>query len=716
MATTIDELQVLITAQNKQFQAALRDVSKQLDGVGGDAQKANSKMSAGFEKIGSVATKALKITTVAAIAAITASIPGAVRRVDTLNNSARTFENMGFKTEIAEKAVKELERSITGLPTPLDSAMRGMTGLAATYGDIELGQQVFSSLNNAILGFGGSAAEVDNAITQLSQLPMDGPLDAQTWNSLRNSGLTPVLVAMSKEFGMSVSQMKEAFGDGTLTVEDFTTKLIEMNTKGGGGLKSLEKIAKDSTAGIGTGFANMRTAITRGVAVIIEAIGSKDIADALSSIGKGFESILRQIAEVISFVSSNKEIFAPLVAGIGAMVGVITAWYAATKLMIVAQTAFNLVLKLNPIGLIIVAVAGLVAGLVVLWNTSEGFRNFFIGMWGAITTALQPVVEAFRVHLLPILQTIWGFIVNQFKQAWDNLKQAFETVRKALQPYIEQMKGPLLTILQAVGIAIAVAVIAPLALLVVAITAVITIIGVIVGVIANLISWFAKMQAKAVELGSVMVGRVVNAFSTAWNNIRGIWSGAVSFFSGIVSGIGNAISGIPGRFKSTFQSAWNQITSIFKNLASWFSNINLADAGRKIVGSLIDGIKSMVGSAKQAASDVVQSVRDFFPFSPAKEGPFSGKGYTTYSGQALMQDFAESIQKQTPMLKKTMKSAMPDFNAQIDSSLDIPSGYDMSGSKPMHVTFMVGDEVLVDKIIDGINNKSFMTNSTIIQV
>ena len=48
---------------------------------------------------------------------------------------------------------------------------------------------------------------------------MDGPLDAQ--NSLPTPGLTPVLVAMSKDMGISVNEMKKQFGRGDLTVKDF---------------------------------------------------------------------------------------------------------------------------------------------------------------------------------------------------------------------------------------------------------------------------------------------------------------------------------------------------------------------------------------------------------------------------------------------------------------------------------------------------------------
>lgn len=326
--SAIARLNIAIQNQSQSQQK----LNSMLDGSG----NSTSRFSAALNKAGVIAgATAATIGTVLnkAIDSITSSIGSAIKRVDTLNNSSRTFENMGISSQDSAKAMNALEKSIKGLPTPLDSAVRGMTSLTATYGDISKGQKVFSALNNAILGFGGTTAEVDNAIQQLSQLPLDGPLDAQTWNSLRNSGLTPVLTAMAKESGTSVSAMREAFGKGELKVQDFIDRLVKLDKDGGGGLKSLETIAKDSTKGIGTGFSNMQTAITRGLGKIIQAIGSENISNAITSIGTAFEVTLTVVSNVITWLIVNipKAVSAVSAFGKDTVNNLVSAWSSVTN-------------------------------------------------------------------------------------------------------------------------------------------------------------------------------------------------------------------------------------------------------------------------------------------------------------------------------------------------------------------------------------------------
>ena len=64
---------------------------------------------------------------------------------------------------------------------------------------------------------------------------------------------------------------------------------------------------------------------------------------------------------------------------------------------------------------------------------------------------------------------------------------------------------------------------------------------------------------------------------------------------------------------SVIEGAWQAIQG-------WFSKFT--DAGANIVGMIADGITGAIGKAKEAIDGVVSKIRNFLPFSPAKEGPY----------------------------------------------------------------------------------------------
>lgn len=71
--------------------------------------------------------------------------------------------------------------------------------------------------------------------------------------------------------------------------------------------------------------------------------------------------------------------------------------------------------------------------------------------------------------------------------------------------------------------------------------------------------------------------------------------------------------------------------------------LTLFGSGQSLIGGFIAGILSRISDVANAANSVVDAARDFFPFSPAKEGPFSGKGWTLYSGEAISKALAAGI-------------------------------------------------------------------------
>lgn len=398
--------------------------------TGKAADDANGKISGLWKAVagGQIAYNAVY----AAVNFFTTSVGDAISRVDTLNNSSKVFGNLGFNANDVKTAMDAVDNSIKGLPTSLDQAVSGMQSLALQNGNILVAQKEFTAMNDAVLSSGHSTDDLNNAIEQITQLDMGGPLDAQTWNSLRQSGLEPAMSAMAKMKGESLAQLKDEFGNGTLTVQDFMNMLQTLDTQGTGNMASLSKQAKDMTGGIGTGMANAKTAMVRGMADIIQAIGTANISGAIKVIGTAFEDALKSVSTAINDFKTFFDIMSqhegmlrniaivitslllPAIIQFGVRSVIAIGLYIAQLAIAAASTiaasiemAASWLLALGPIGLIAAAVIGLVALIIANWSTVKQWLSAF---WGWLKSAASDA---------------WGFITNNFSSAIDSVVSFF---------------------------------------------------------------------------------------------------------------------------------------------------------------------------------------------------------------------------------------------------------------------------------------------------
>ena len=137
--------------------------------------------------------------------------------------------------------------------------------------------------------------------------------------------------------------------------------------------------------------------------------------------------VLDSLLDAINFVVDHSTEFiaalGAMAAGVAAYVGYTTAlkvmeqgWQAltiVTKAQTAAQWLLNAAMNANPIGIVIAAIAALVTAFVILWNKSEDFRNFWIGLWDSIKSV---VVDFWENNLKPIFEAIG----NVFKSIWEN--------------------------------------------------------------------------------------------------------------------------------------------------------------------------------------------------------------------------------------------------------------------------------------------------------
>jgi phage-related protein len=165
---------------------------------------------------------------------------------------------------------------------------------------------------------------------------------------------------------------------------------------------------------------------------------------------------------------------------------------------------------------------------------------------------------------------------------------------------------------------------------------------------------------------SSAISRVRGAVSSGLSAVRGAFSSGFAAARGVVTGamssIRSAVSNGIGRVVSLVRSLPGRIRGALGGLGSV-----LFSSGTALIDGFASGIRAAIGRATSAASSAVSAVRNFFPFSPAKEGPFSGSGYTTFSGEALMKDFAKSMDKTARSLGPQLTRALDPFAQAVPS-------------------------------------------------
>jgi len=140
-------------------------------------------------------------------------------------------------------------------------------------------------------------------------------------------------------------------------------------------------------------------------------------------------------------------------------------------------------------------------------------------------------------------------------------------------------------------------------------------------------------------------------FNLVWETVRSIWQTIVDYFNGDISLL-DAIGNI-------FQA----IVDYILNLASTFFN-----AGRNILQAVGDGMQAAVDNVLQTVSNIAGRIRGAFPFSPAEWGPFSGAGWTYYSGQAMMRDWADGMDAAYPYVRDRMDAVINAASASLDDT------------------------------------------------
>ncbi|MCF0105259.1 MAG: hypothetical protein HUJ53_00700, partial [Holdemanella sp.] len=180
------------------------------------------------------------------------------------------------------------------------------------------------------------------------------------------------------------------------------------------------------------------------------------IADLADKIAPKVEDAVEKLKDITKWMSENKE-KVKLWAGV---VGIATLTLAGFVLVLEWSTlmskaskglqafnkafkALNTTMKANVIGLIVVAIVGLVAMFIYLWNNCDGFREFWIGLWKKIVSIAKSAWKAITDKwdgIKDFFGNLIKGISKKFKDMKKTVSDIFDGIYKAIKKKIEQAK------------------------------------------------------------------------------------------------------------------------------------------------------------------------------------------------------------------------------------------------------------------------------------
>lgn len=544
---------------------------------------------------------------------ISNSMDDAIKRVDTLNNFPRVMSNLGISAEDAQKSIDKMGEKLLGLPTTLDQGALAVQRFTSKNGDVAKSTDLFLALNNAILAGGAPTEMQASALEQLAQAYAKGKPDMMEWRSAM-SAMPAQLKQVAEAMGyVDADALGEALRSGKVSMDDFMDTIIKLNKKGIDGFQSFEKQARNSTGGIANSITVAKTQVVKGLADMITAV-NRGLQEAnLPSIGEIIATIGKKAKEVLDVVANNLpqaiQLFKDLIPYLTAIGTAVVAWKIGTTIqsmvtgfqeaklalqlftmqteattiaqglmngtlsiaeglvalltgkmtlaelaqagMAKAQALLNAVMSANPIGLVALAVAGLVTAFVLLWKKSEAFRNFWIGLWEDIKKAFEPVINS----LVEMFKSAWDLI----KVVWDKVQPYFQLIFNNIKIFVDVLKNNLATSFQT--------------------------------------AW---------KLIKIVWDTVAVYFKTVFDTITGIFKAVKSVLSGDFKGAWEAIKSVFAGWGNYFKSLFNSLVNVFATIGSHFLSI-----GKNIVTGIWNGISGSLSWIKSKISGWVGNVTSF---------------------------------------------------------------------------------------------------------
>lgn len=394
------------------------------------------------------------------------------------------------------------------------------------------------------------------------------------------SGLLAIVNATDADFQKLTNSINEAGG----TAEEMADKQLDT-------LEGKFTMFKSAMEGLAISFGEvLLPAITDVIEKVTEVITwFNELDDGTKKMIVTIVGIVAAIGPIMAIVGNIINVVVKLVQVIKLIKGAIVAVKGA-------MVALNAVMLANPIGLVIAAIAALVAIFVVLWNKCDAFREFWINLWESIKEAFAGVAEAIVEAVSNIAE--WfstlperigeaiNAVVDWFTQLPGRISSAIGEALNAVANWGQEVYNSLSTgVSQAVN---------------------------------AVVQWFDQLPSSIGYALGYAAGSVVswaqNLYNTVTTELPKIIDSILSFFGQLPSAIAQWLQvaldtvvtwgiNVVGAILDWLSDMWDTFTAWFTNLpyaiAQWLSETisavvqwgqDMIDAAGEAMGNFIDGI------------------------------------------------------------------------------------------------------------------------------
>ena len=607
---------------------SLGDVGDETDNLGNKTESSSNRMMSAFKKIGGVVATAFAVDKVVDFG------KSIVDASATVAAEQSAFEQiMGDYSNTAQEKINEIADTTGMVSTRLTPYMTSMTakfkglgydiddattlaqdGLtlaadAAAFWDKSLDDSM-SALNSFINGSyeGGEAIGLFANDTQMASYAVEQGIvsEAKEWANLDEARKQ----ATRLEYAQNMMEASGATGQAAKEADQYANVQANLTEKwrqfkaqiGEPLLQNIVIPAMDKLSGIVDKASTAYKDCTKWISEHHEELKILGGVAISASVGVGAFFLVFKSAKIISSATKAVKGFVNGVKGIG-----------------VALTT-----GLGPMGLVVGAIAALVAAFIYFWNTSEEFRNFWIGLWETIKTAASGVWEAIK----NTASAFWDWItsttsavIEGMKEGWNSFKESVSGIWNAIKDFASAAWEGIKNVVQ-VGIAFIVEIIT------FAVELIMTpwrfIWENVKGFVIPIWESIKSTVSNAINAVKTTIETVLNAiktfFTNVWNSIKNTTTSVFNGIKSVVTNIWNSIKSVfetvLNAIKSVVSTAWNNIKSVTSSVFNAVKGVasSVWNSIKSVIDSVVNGIKSVVSSVwnsiKSTTSSVFNGIKD----------------------------------------------------------------------------------------------------------